>query len=127
MELPENRGFVTRQYTEKLIADAILYGDKHKHTMEMAQWWLSEDKSAVYKLFQVLVPRYQDYTSSYTRLFHAPRHFLTLEEMERPGNLKPRSPELVCVELKGHPFPPLSYSNTKPNKNHIHNVLLAEA
>ena len=42
IELPENRGFVTRQYTEKLIADALLYGDKHKHTMEMAQWWLSE-------------------------------------------------------------------------------------
>ena len=42
IELPENRGFVTRQYTEKLITDAILYGDKHKHTMEMAEWWLNE-------------------------------------------------------------------------------------
>ena len=40
VEFPENRGFLTRQYTEKLIGDAILYGDKHKHTMEMATWWL---------------------------------------------------------------------------------------
>ena len=32
---------VSRQSnTEKLISDAVLYGDKHKHTMEMAQWWL---------------------------------------------------------------------------------------
>lgn len=34
---------------------------------------------------------------------------------------------LVCVELKGHPYPKLAYSNTRPNKKHIHNVLLAEA
>lgn len=33
-----------------------MYGDKHKHTMEMADWWL-EDKSLVHKLFKVLVPR----------------------------------------------------------------------
>ena len=40
LELPEKRGVLTRQYTEKLIGDALLYGDKHKHTMEMASWWL---------------------------------------------------------------------------------------
>ena len=34
---------------------------------------------------------------------------------------------LWIVELKGHPYPPLSYSNTQPNKNAIHNVLLSEA
>ena len=85
-----------------------------------------QDKSAVYKLFQVLVPRYQDYTTSYTRLFYAPRHMITYEEMQRPVNLIPKT-HIVCVELKGHPYPPLSYSNTKPNKRHIHNVLLSEA
>ena len=40
LELGWQRGFLTRQYTEKLIGDAILYGDKHTHTMEMASWWL---------------------------------------------------------------------------------------
>ena len=50
---------MTRQYTERLISDALLYGDKHKHTMEMATWWLNDDKGAIHKLFKVLVPRYQ--------------------------------------------------------------------
>ena len=39
-ELVDTRAATVRQYTEKLISDAVLYGDKHKHTMEMAQWWL---------------------------------------------------------------------------------------
>ncbi len=37
------------------------------------------------------------------------------------------APNKVLVELKGHPFPPLHYSNSAPNRTHIHNVLLAEA
>ena len=40
LELKDSRAVTVRQYTEKLISDAVLYGDKHKHTMEMAQWWL---------------------------------------------------------------------------------------
>ena len=46
LEMPHNKGYVTRQYTEKLISDALLNGDKHKHTMEMATWWL---QSVIYK------------------------------------------------------------------------------
>ena len=42
IELNEQRAITVRQYTEKLISDAILYGDKHKHTMEMATWWLEQ-------------------------------------------------------------------------------------
>ena len=33
----------------------------------------------------------------------------------------------VVLELKGHPFPPLAYSNSQANKKMIHNVLLSEA
>ena len=33
----------------------------------------------------------------------------------------------VIVELVGHPFPPLHYSNQEPNRKMIHNVLLSEA
>jgi hypothetical protein len=36
-------------------------------------------------------------------------------------------PKVAVVELKGHPFPQLAYPNSRPNKRHIHNVLLAEA
>ena len=40
IEVVEKSGLLARLYTEKLIGDALLYGDKHKHTMEMATWWL---------------------------------------------------------------------------------------
>ena len=33
----------------------------------------------------------------------------------------------VVVELVGHPFPPLAYSNMESNRKMIHNVLLSEA
>ena len=69
-------------------------------------------------LLQVLAPRFQDYTTCYTRQFNAP--------FQRNDNPKVYSYKVV-VELKGHPFPRLEYSNTVPNRNHIHNVLLAEA
>jgi len=55
----------------QLISDAIRYGDCHKHTMEMADYWLDE-KQLVHKLFKVLVPRYENFNSSYTRLLMAP-------------------------------------------------------
>ena len=34
------KGALTRQYTECLISEAILHGDKHQPTMEVASWWL---------------------------------------------------------------------------------------
>jgi hypothetical protein len=38
--------------------------------MEMADYWLVE-KQLVHKLFKVLVPRYSNYTTAYTRLLRA--------------------------------------------------------
>ncbi len=67
---------------------------------------------------QVLAPRFQDYSTSYTRLFFSP-----YQTDDNPLV----APYKVVVELKGHPFPRLEYSNTVPNRNHIHNVLLSEA
>ena len=92
-----------------------------------------QDKSQLHKLLQVLVPRYQDYTKCYTSMFYAPTPILSFEEHGMPHLLKPlKKPKkgqtrLVCIELKGHPYPPLAYSNTKPNKKSIQNVLLIEA
>ena len=54
-------------YTERLISDAIMYGERHNRTMEMATWWLHSDKGAVHKLFKVLVPRFKDYSRAYSR------------------------------------------------------------
>jgi large subunit ribosomal protein L17 len=117
LELSYSRGIVAREYTERLIQEAVTHGDLHKPTMELADWWL-KDKSLVHKLFKVLVPRFQDMDSSYTRFFHGP-YIRTME----PQLNRPR----VIVELKGHPFPPLSYSNVEVNRGLISNVLLAEA
>ena len=55
----------------QLIADAVRYGDCHKHTMEMADYWL-EEKQLVHKLFKVLVPRYENHRTAYTNLVLAP-------------------------------------------------------
>ncbi len=53
VELSRTKGELTRQYTERLIAEAVMHGDRHRRTMEVAQWWLKDDKSAVHKLFKV--------------------------------------------------------------------------
>ncbi|TRY66992.1 hypothetical protein TCAL_11766, partial [Tigriopus californicus] len=114
---------ITRLYTERLISDAILNGEKHAHTMEMATWWLAEDKSAIHKLFKVLVPRFQDSRKSYTQIWTVPVNYeTTLQAPSRAWDGK-----LKVVELRGHPLPKLEYSNSQPNRNHIHNFLLSEA
>lgn len=54
--------------------------------------------------------------------------FFCPTKMPQAQEIKYQLPkEDVVIELKGHPFPPLAYSNVKPNKRHIHNVLLSEA
>lgn len=98
--------------------EAVQHGDKHAPTMELANWWLT-DKSLVHKLFKVLVPRFQDMSTSYTRLLQAPRPMNT-------GAARIYQQRYV-LELRGHPFPSLFYSNTTPNRGLISNVLLSEA
>lgn len=56
--------------------------------MDMANFWISE-KQLVHKLFKVLVPRYQDYTISFTKLHKAPNIY--------PGNPYERA----ILELRG--------------------------
>lgn len=81
--------------------------------MEMADFWL-EEKQLVHKLFKVLVPRFENYKVSYTRMHKAPRTY--------PGvpNIK------AVLELRGNPYPPL-VADVFHNRNLIHNVLLDEA
>lgn len=66
----------------KLISDAIRYGDTHKHTMEMADFWL-EEKQLIHKLFKVLVPRYENFPTAYTRLVLGPNGYGILPVDER--------------------------------------------
>jgi large subunit ribosomal protein L17 len=103
----------------QLISDAIRNGDKHKPTMEMADFWLL-DKSVVHKLFKVLCPRFNETTTSVTRMYKAPREYPCVDHHKR---FRTRS----IIELKGHPYPPVVPDMTFRNRNLIHNVLLDEA
>ena len=69
------------------------------------------------------MPRFKDFTTSYTKLFYQPTKIITTFE----GSLQSQYGTFVTVELKGNPYPKLQYSNVSANKKTIHNVLLAEA
>lgn len=113
IELNFNRADEARGYTERLISDAMRYGDCHRTTMEMADFWLLE-KQLVHKLFKVLVPRFENFNVSYTKMFRAPRPY--------PGHRFKKA----VIELRGNPYPPLM-PDMNQNRNFIHNVLLDEA
>jgi large subunit ribosomal protein L17 len=119
VEYTKARGIIVREYTERLLHEAIQHGDRHVPTMELANWWLT-DKSAIHKLFKVLVPRLRDLPGAYTRILRAPILY-------KPEGGPMMCKERVVLELRGHPFPQLNYSNSEPNRKLIHNVLLSEA
>lgn len=81
--------------------------------MEMADYWLTE-KQCIHKLFKVLVPRYENYTIAFTRMFNAPHPYPS------DGYKK------AILELRGNPYPSL-LPDMQTNRNIIHNVLLDEA
>uniref|UniRef100_A0A1A9VZ02 Large ribosomal subunit protein bL17m n=1 Tax=Glossina austeni TaxID=7395 RepID=A0A1A9VZ02_GLOAU len=113
IELYYNRADEARGYAELLISNAIRYGDRHIATMELADFWLLE-KQLVHKLFKVLVPRFENTSVSYTRMYKAPRDY--------PGMYYKKS----VLELRGNPYPSLipDYSH---NRTFLHNILLDEA
>jgi len=128
LELSAGIGITAREYTERLIGEAVLHGDTHVATMRQAEWWLAEDPALVHKLFKVLAarPAIRDSPHGYTRLLHSPSQAYSNKEGGRQDisySWRPR----VVVELLGNPFPPLQYSNTQSNRGMIHNVLLTEA
>lgn len=97
----------------QLISEAINYGDCHKSTMEMADYWLLE-KELVHKLFKVIVPRFENCNTTYTRMYRAPKPAYG------------RSIDKAVLELRGNPFPSLVNKQTN-NRQLIQNVLLDAA
>lgn len=84
--------------------------------MEMADYWLTE-KQLIHKLFKVLVPRYENYSIAFTKMYKAPT----------PYNVKGSAPyKKAILELRGNPYPSL-LPDTFNNRNLIHNVLLDQA
>ncbi|XP_053986612.1 39S ribosomal protein L17, mitochondrial [Hylaeus volcanicus] len=113
IELNYNRADETRGYVERLISEALQHGPEHKETMKLADFWILE-KQYIHKLFKVLVPRYQDHTSAYTKLHRAPGIY--------PGYGYIR----VVLELQGNMYPKVEQYDIFQH-NLIHNVLLDAA
>ncbi|XP_075551287.1 mitochondrial ribosomal protein L17 isoform X1 [Dermacentor variabilis] len=84
IELNHPRADEVRGYAERLISEAIRYGDCHTRTMELADYWIKE-KQLVHKLFKVLAPRFATYEGSYTRLHILPTPFNDKFESKEPG------------------------------------------
>ncbi|KAF3425366.1 hypothetical protein E2986_07770 [Frieseomelitta varia] len=113
IELNYARADETRGYVERLISEALRHGPEHGETMELANFWIKE-KQLVHKLFKVLVPRYQNYTTSFTKLHNAPCIY--------PGYAYKRA----ILELKGNIYPTVEQSNPHQH-NLLHNILLDAA
>lgn len=62
-----NRATELRPHVERLIVEAMRNGDRHRPTMELANFWLRE-KNLIHKLFKVFVPRYENYASAFTAM-----------------------------------------------------------
>ncbi|KOX75286.1 39S ribosomal protein L17, mitochondrial [Melipona quadrifasciata] len=113
IELNYARADETRGYVERLISEALRHGPEHGETMELANFWIIE-KQLVHKLFKVLVPRYQNYTTSFTKLHNAPSIY--------PGYAYKRA----ILELRGNIYPTVEQSNPHQH-NLLHNILLDAA
>lgn len=113
IELNYARADETRGYVERLISEALRHGPEHGETMELANFWINE-KQLVHKLFKVLVPRYQNYTTSFTKLHNAPCIY--------PGYAYKRA----ILELRGNIYPTVEQSNPHQH-NLLHNILLDAA
>lgn len=81
--------------------------------MDVANYWLLE-KELIHKLFKVLVPRFENCKTAYTRMMKAPQQF--------PGRITDK----VVLELRGNPYPSLT-NRQGNNKLLIQNVLLDAA
>ncbi|XP_012216979.1 large ribosomal subunit protein bL17m [Linepithema humile] len=113
LELNYPRADEARGYVDQLIFEAIHNGPTHKETMDLANYWIIE-KQLIHKLFKVLVPRYQNYTSSFTKLHKAPNVY-PIGHYER-----------AILELKGNIYPSVEQYNPH-ERNLLHNLLLNAA
>lgn len=104
-----NKATEIRPHVERLIVDAMIYGDRHRPTMALANFWLL-DKSMIHKLFKELVPRYRDYPAAFTAIHHIGMDYdlykRTMTEIARDRHLEPRRGECV-LELRGNNLPPI--------------------
>lgn len=97
----------------QLISEAIMHGDCHKPTMDIADYWLLE-KELIHKLFKVLVPRFENCNTAFTKMFKAPKPSYG------------RNIDKAILELRGNPYPSLTNKQSN-NRQLLQNVLLDAA
>ena len=101
-----------RPHVDRLIADAIRYGDKHRPTMALANFWLI-DKSLIHKLFKELVPRYENYPSAFTAIHRLGYDYsiagITMTELKENSRIPPHfnTGGETIIELRGNNLPPI--------------------
>lgn len=104
---PYNRATEVRPYVERLIVEAMRYGDKHRPTMDLANYWL-RDKSLIHKLFKEFVPRYEGYCSAFTAIHMLGRDYsaygMTMTELKDFHATKKGRGDAV-LEMRGNQLP----------------------
>lgn len=126
-----NKGTEIRTHAERLIVEAIRNGDRHKPTMELANYWLRE-KNLVHKLFKVFVPRYENYASAFTAIhmlgIDYEKYGLTMTERSKMTraefDVHPRGE--VVLEMRGNCLPPIKRPSLD-RRDLLTNVLLNSA
>lgn len=108
--------------------------------MDLANFWIIE-KQLVHKLFKVLVPRYQSYTTSFTKLHKAPNiypiSYYDRAILELRGRFYPRDSSInqatvsfTCTitsfVFSGNIYPSVEQYNPH-ERNLLHNLLLDAA
>lgn len=108
--LKYNRATEIRPYVDRLIAEAIRYGDKHRPTMALANYWL-RDKKLIHKLFKEFVPRYENQAGAFTAIHRLGEDYAKFgrtmtEWKENHGDCLAGGGQAV-LEMRGHPHPPI--------------------
>uniref|UniRef100_A0A915J1F9 Large ribosomal subunit protein bL17m n=1 Tax=Romanomermis culicivorax TaxID=13658 RepID=A0A915J1F9_ROMCU len=94
IDILRHQAIALRPYAERLIQIAIEYGNCHKETMELCNYWLLE-KDLIQKLFNVYVPRFRNCPTAFTRMY------LYSTDYQEVAPHRFRQHTMAVVELKG--------------------------
>lgn len=130
IKLNYNKAVEVRQQAERLIVEAMRNGDRHRPTMELANFWLL-DKSLIHKLFKEFVPRYSDYSSAFTALHKLGKNYAatakTITELkENNGNNEIFKMGDAILEMRGNNLPPI-YRPKLDRPGLLTNILIGAA
>lgn len=103
-----NKAAEIRPQAERLIVEAMRNGDRHRLTMELANYWL-RDKALIHKLFKVFVPRYLNYPGSFTAIHLLGKNYevsgLTMTERKEQKPARILHFGEAVLEMRGNSLP----------------------